>query len=96
MQIFRKDIGTKIQEAYAGDLFAAELKKGQQGTNTLMFRGKIYLPLEYVKEVIKEHYNDPLQGHLGITKTLEIIGKIYARPKLRESVIGYIKKYMQY
>ena len=56
-----------------------------------MFRNKVYLLQGYVKEVVRDHYDDLLQGHLGITKTLEIIERIYARPKIREQVKGYIK-----
>ena len=47
-------------------------------------------------EVIKEYYDNLLQGHLGITKTLEIIGRTYARPKIKEEVEGYIKKCVLY
>ena len=61
-----------------------------------MFENKVYLPQRYMEEVIKDHHDNPLQGHLGITKTLEIIGRLYARPKLREYVAEYIKKYVQY
>ena len=47
-----------------------------------------------MKEVIREYYNDLLQGHLGITKTLEIIGKTYARPKIRKEIKDYIRNYV--
>ena len=49
-----------------------------------------------MKEVIKEHYNDLLQGHLGIAKTLEIIRRTYARPKIREEVEDYIRNCVLY
>ena len=61
----------------------------------LVFRGRIYLPQGYITKVIREYHDNPLQGHLGVTKILEIIEKSYARPKLRESVVEYIKKYIQ-
>ena len=56
-----------------------------------MFEGRTYLPQKYIEEVIKEHYNDLLQGYLGVTKTLEIIKRTYARLKMRSEVEKYIK-----
>ena len=47
-------------------------------------------------EVIKEYYNDLLQGHLGVTKTIEIIRRTYARPKIRKEVENYIKNCVLY
>ena len=58
----------------------------------LMLKGKTYLPKAYIEEVIKEHYNNLLQGYPGITKTLRIIEKTYTRPKIKEEVENYIKK----
>ena len=57
-----------------------------------MFEGKTYLPQGYAEEVIKEHYNDLLQGNPGIAKTLEAIGRTYARSKIRKEIEDYIKK----
>ena len=48
----------------------------------LKFKSKLYLPKGYVEIVIREYYNNLLQGHLEIIKTLEIIERIYTRPKL--------------
>ena len=96
MQIFRKDTDSKIRKAYAGDLIVVELRRDQPNTSVLKFRGKIYLPQECIKEVIKEYYNNLLQGYLGITKTLEIIGRTYTRPKIRTEVENYIRRYVLY
>ena len=96
MRILRKDVNLKIQEVYTRDPLVARLRKEQQNADILTFKNKTYLPQEYIEEVIKEHYNDLLQGYLGITKILEIIGKTYARPKIREEVKNYIKKYVLY
>ena len=91
MQIFRKDIGSGIREAYIEDPLATKLRKTQQDIDILMFEGRTYLPQKYIKEVIKEHHDDLLQGHLGVIKTLEIIKRTYARPKMRNEVEKYIK-----
>ena len=47
-----------------------------------------------MEEVIREYYNNLLQGHLGIAKTLEIIGRTYTRSRIKEEVENYIKKYV--
>ena len=59
-----------------------------------MFEGKTYLLQGYIKDVIREHYNDLLQGYLEVTKTLEIITRTYARSKIRTEVENYIKGYV--
>ena len=92
MQIFRHNISSEIKGAYKEDLLAKELRRTQLDIDILVFKGKTYLPYKTIEKVIKEYYNDLLQGHLGVTKTTEIIEKAYARPKLREGVAEYIKK----
>ena len=56
-----------------------------------MFENKVYLPQGCVEGVIRDYHDDLLQGHLGIAKTLEIIERTYARPKIRKEVENYIK-----
>ncbi len=44
--------------------------------------------------MIRDHHDDPLLGHLGVSKTLELIQRVYAAPNLRASVEQYIKEYI--
>jgi len=53
------------------------------------------LPKRYVKEVIRDHYNDPLLGHPGISKTVELLRREYTTPRLRAHVEKYIKECIQ-
>ena len=33
-------------------------------------KGKLQIPINKIDEYIKEHHDESLQGHLGVTKTL--------------------------
>ncbi len=33
----------------------------------------MYLPKEYTKEVIRDYYNNPLVGYLGVSKIVELL-----------------------
>ena len=56
--------------------------------------GKTYIPELYIHEVIRDHYDNPAQGHLGVTKTMELLERNYSAPKLRKYVEKYIKEYI--
>jgi len=53
------------------------------------------LPKRYAEEVIRDHYDDPLLGHPGVSKTVELLQREYATPRLRTHVEKYIKEYIQ-
>jgi hypothetical protein len=36
----------------------------------LIKKGKLQIPINKIDECIKEHHDESLQGHLGVTKTL--------------------------
>ena len=48
----------KITQAYKKDKKVRELHKKQRDTAVLIYKEKIYLLEEYIKEVISNHYND--------------------------------------
>jgi len=52
------------------------------------------LPEKCTEEVIRDHYNNPLLGHPGISKTVEILQREYATPRLRTHVEKYIREYI--
>ena len=39
----------------------------------LKLNGKVYIPEKSMNSVISNHHNDPISGHLGVTKTMELI-----------------------
>ena len=36
-------------------------------------KGKLQIPTDKIDECIKEHHDGPLQGHPGVTKTLQLL-----------------------
>jgi RNase H-like domain found in reverse transcriptase/Integrase zinc binding domain len=48
------------------------------------FRGLIYIPKGAVREVIRNHHDDPTEGHQGTDRTTEKIGRNYYFPGMRK------------
>ena len=94
MKVFRINNSLKIREVYKRDLLASKLRKEQLRKELLKFKGKVYLSRKYLEEVIREYYDNPLQGHLEITKIIEIVKRTYATLQIRDYIIEYIKKYV--
>ena len=84
----------KITQAYKKDEKARELHKKQKDAAVLIYKEKIYLPEEYIKEVISNHYNDPQHRHLEVTRTIELINRNCNTLELRQHIIQYIREYI--
>ena len=50
------------------------------------------VPKELEQEVISSYHNNPLHGHPGITRTMELIKQHYKFPNIKEKVSKFIKK----
>ncbi len=57
----------------------------------LHYQGLPYVPKVIRSELISRHYDDPLAGHFGIEKTLELIARKYYWPTLQRDVKAYVK-----
>jgi RNase H-like domain found in reverse transcriptase/Reverse transcriptase (RNA-dependent DNA polymerase)/Integrase zinc binding domain/Retroviral aspartyl protease len=44
------------------------------------------------EQIIRQHHDDPVHGHPGITRTMELIRRNYEFTKMKEKVTEYIKK----
>ena len=51
--------------------------------------GLIYVPEKLRTEVIAEHHNNPLRGHMGTDRTTELISRNYYFPNMRKKVLQY-------
>jgi hypothetical protein len=49
------------------------------------------VPEDLEEEVISRYYDDLLHGHLGITRTMELIKRHYEFPNMRDKVSKFIK-----
>ena len=50
------------------------------------------VPEELQEALIREHHDDPVHGHPGITRTIELIQRNYGFPGMKAKVSNYIKK----
>jgi len=49
------------------------------------------VPVELENEIISRHHDDPLHGHPGITRTMELIKRHYEFSHMKDKVTKYIK-----
>lgn len=50
------------------------------------------VPERHQKQCIRDHHDDPMHGHPGITKTMEIIQRNFTFPQMKAKVTAYIRK----
>jgi hypothetical protein len=55
-------------------------------------RLKLQVPDELQEAIIREHHDDPLHGHPGITRTMELIQRQYQFPDMKDKVTKFIKQ----
>ena len=86
LRILGPDTTDMIVKAYTNNVYATTLRSQQLDTVLLRYQDRTYLPDIYIEEVIRDHYNDPMQGYPGVSKTVELLRRGYAVPKLRARV----------
>ncbi|KAK9887659.1 hypothetical protein WA026_023780 [Henosepilachna vigintioctopunctata] len=52
---------------------------------------KIVVPTSNRSEILQKYHDEPTAGHLGVSKTLARISLLYYWPKMRESVLFYVR-----
>ena len=75
-----------IVKAYDNDIYTTTLRSQQPNAVLLRYQDRIYVSNIYVKEVIRDHHDNPIQGHSRVSKIIELLGRGYAAPKLRARV----------
>jgi hypothetical protein len=53
---------------------------------------KCQVPERHQEQCIKDHHDDPTQGHPGFTKTIENIQRNFAFPQIKAKVTAYVQK----
>jgi hypothetical protein len=81
--------------AILGKNLDGSLGPSQQLNLTMVVQGEHHIPSqvpeELEEEVISSHHDDPLHGHPGITRTMELIKRHYEFPNMRDKVSKFIK-----
>jgi hypothetical protein len=55
-------------------------------------RNKYQVLERHQEQCIKDHHDDPTQGHPGITKTIENVQRNFAFPQMKAKVTAYVQK----
>ena len=95
LHIDRPEIMNRIMKAYDTDALARKFAREQPDSKILRYNEKAYVPETCIRDIIGDHHDDPLHGHPGVAKTMELIGREYAAPGMRASVEQYIKECIQ-
>jgi len=90
------DLRTRLTSALSQDTLATSIdKKSPQSPwsweDGLLFRHlAIYVPESLRLEILRSHHDDPLAGHSGIARTLDLLSRNYWFP----SMSSYVKDYV--
>jgi len=57
-----------------------------------VLQGKFAVQTNQEQDCIKQHHDDPVQGHPGIAKTVELIQRNFTFPHMKQKVTNYIKQ----
>jgi hypothetical protein len=56
----------------------------------LLYKNLMYVPESLRLEVLRQHHDDPLAGHFGVAKTLELLSRNYYFPGMSKFVTDYV------
>ena len=57
---------------------------------------KLQISKNKIDEYIKKHYDESLQSHFDVIKTMQLLRQNYQFPNMRQKVETYIKKCLNY
>jgi transposase InsO family protein len=63
-----------------------------QTINNLTLKIGVDVPEELQEEIIRQHHDDPVHGHPGVSRTMELIQRNYQFKNMKDKVSSYIKK----
>uniref|UniRef100_A0A803TXJ9 Gypsy retrotransposon integrase-like protein 1 n=1 Tax=Anolis carolinensis TaxID=28377 RepID=A0A803TXJ9_ANOCA len=62
----------------------------QDQNGVLVRRGQVYVPVGALRlEVIRAHHDEPMAGHFGRFKTVQLITRSYWWPKMRQDILRF-------
>jgi hypothetical protein len=77
---------TILQQAKDGSLGPARY------VNNLIIRIGHDVPEELQEQIIRQHHDDPVHGHPGVSRTMELIQRNYQFKNMKDKVTSYVKK----
>jgi len=76
------------------DFLSSKLKDFSISNSFLLFKGKIYVPLNCRSSILSICHDSPSAGHFGIKKTTNLINRDFWWPSLQSDVKDYILIYV--
>jgi transposase InsO family protein len=64
----------------------------QELNNMMKMEIQHKVPKEWQEAIIRQHHDDPLHGHPGVTRTMELIRRNYDFENMKDKITSYIKK----
>ncbi len=86
-RIIQKKLATSNVNVYSGQ--SGELWSEVEGV--LHYDGKLYIPRILRVDLLEKNHDDPLAGHFGVEKTLELLSRKYYWPKMRADIGKYVQ-----
>ncbi len=83
----QKKLATPNINVYSGQL--GEPWSNAEGV--LHYDGKSYIPKTHQTDLLEKNHDDPLAGHFGVEKTLELLIRKYYWLKMRADVEKYVQ-----
>jgi hypothetical protein len=81
-----------LKSAYKDETPEADDKADLKKQGDLWWqRGHVFVPLKLQPGVLKQFHDDPLAGHLGSMKTLNLLGWTVTWPGIQKDVVQYTK-----
>jgi hypothetical protein len=82
---------TPMQLLWRRKLQKVSTTDGYQWQNDLLLHKlQVYVPHSLRLDVLRMHYDDPLSGHFGIARTLELLSRNYWFPSMSSFVKQYV------
>ena len=83
----RKELASPNVNVYSGQLG----EPWSEAEGVLHYDGKPYIPETLQTNLLERNHDDPLAGHFGVEKTLELLTRKYFWPKIRADVEKYVQ-----
>ena len=83
----RKELATPNVNVYSGQ--SGEPWSEVEGV--LHYDGKPYIPEALRTDLLERNHDDPLAGHFGVERTLELLSRKYYWPKMRADIEKYVQ-----
>ena len=86
--------GDRVRRSQLGKRGADGLVRWTEADGILYWKGRSWIPNDCAtrQELVRLHHDDPLAGHFGVDKTLEMLRRTYYWESMEEDVRTYVRE----